>query len=91
MADKGLAHEYSKPQRASPKPGRSSESGIQQPLTAHSLSTAIKEGAVCNSTAEETMIQHFNISKTFSKIQFLLKLLCTKFIILPMLLTHLVI
>lgn len=89
MADKGLAHEYSKVQRASPKSGQSSESGIQQPLTAHSLSTAITEGAVC--TAEETMIQHFNISKTFSKIQFLLKLLCTKFIILPILLTHLLI
>lgn len=50
MADKGLAHEYPKPQRASPKSGRSSESSIQQALTAHSLSTAVKEGAVRNST-----------------------------------------
>lgn len=38
---------------------------------------------------EETMIQHFNLNKTFNKMKFLLKLPYTKFIILPKLLTYL--
>lgn len=38
---------------------------------------------------EETMIKHFNLSKTFKRIKPLLNLPCAKFTILPKLINHL--
>lgn len=93
MAGERLEHEYSKPQRASPKLGRifriwNSHSTTVYLHTCCLLSIAIEEE--CNlkhGMTEETMIQHFNLNKTFNKMKFLLKLPYTKFIILPKLLT----
>ena len=73
MAGEGLAQEYSKPQRASPKFGRifriwKSHSTTMYLHTYCLLSIATEEE--CNlkhGMTEQTMIQHFNLDKTFKQ------------------------